>query len=246
MRSFNRWQFLALAAFSFAVATPVVSAAQAANQANQHFETRAQLEEQARTAEAEGRDLDARLIRHRLSLGDFPDGDRILVPVRGPGGFTATLRVPPGRQLELPPLPPLSLTGILRSELQPRLTAHLTHCLREPVVIVRPLLRVGILGNVLRPGYYYTSADLPLTDVLMAAGGPTPEADVTKVSVRRGGEIIMDARKTRGALTAGRSLDMLHMQAGDEIEVGKRRQFNWGVIVPSVSALLGLAIALSQ
>src|SRR5688572_5223422 len=68
----------------------------------------------------------------------------------------------------------------------------------------------------------------------------------TKVSVRRGGEIIMDARKTRGALTAGRSLDMLHMQAGDELEVGKRRQFNWGVIVPSVSALLGVAIALSQ
>jgi polysaccharide export outer membrane protein len=135
---------------------------------------------------------------------------------------------------------------VLRSELQPRLTAHLKNYLRDPVVIVRPLLRIGILGNVLHPGYYYTSADLPLTDVLMVAGGPTPDADLTKVSVRRGTEVIMNDRKTRSALTAGRSLDNLHMQAGDEVQVGKRRELNWGVIVPSVSALLGLVIALSQ
>ena len=228
-------------------ATPGVSAAQTpTNPATPNFETRAQLEEQAKIAESEGRDLDGRLIRHRLDRGDFQDGDRILVTVRGPGGFSDTLTVRSGRQLELAQLPPLPLTGVLRSELHPRLTAHLTRYLRDPVVIVRPLVRVGILGNVLRPGYYYTSADLPLTDVLMVAGGPTPEADLTKVSVRRGGEIIMNERRTRGALTAGRSLDNLHMQAGDEVQVGKRRQINWGVIIPSVSALLGLVYALSQ
>ena len=227
-------------------AATVSTAQTAAGPGSPNFETRAQLEEQAKIAESEGRDLDSRLIRHRLDRGDFQDGDRIMVTVRGPGGFSDTLTVRSGRQLELAQLPPLPLTGVLRSELHPRLAAHLTKYLRDPVVIVRPLLRVGILGNVLRPGYYYTSADLPLTDVLMVAGGPTPEADLTKVSVRRGGEIIMNERKTRGALTTGRSLDNLHMQAGDEVEVGKRRQINWGLIIPSLSAVLGLVYALSQ
>ena len=244
----NRWQDLASAVVFAMAAIPGTSAAQTGlvSGANPSFETRAQLETDARTAEGEGRDLDARLIRHRLNAGDFQDGDRIFVTVRGPGGFSDTLVVRSGRQLELPQVPPLPLTGVLRSELHPRLTAHLARFLRDPVVVARPLLRIGILGHVTRPGYYYTAADLPLTDVLMAAGGPTPEADVTKVSVRRVGEIIMDEPKTRAALTAGRSLDNLHLQAWDELQVGKRRQINWGVIIPSVTALLGLVIAVSQ
>lgn len=244
----NRWQHFAFAVVFALSALPAASAAQSgtASTVNPTFETRAQLETHAQTAQAEGRDLDARLIRHRLNAGDFQDGDRVFVTVRGPGGFSDTLVVRSGRQLELPQIPPVPLTGVLRSELQSRLAAHLAKYLRDPVVVARPLLRIGILGHVTRPGYYYTAADLPLTDVLMAAGGPTPEADVTKVSVRRVGEIIMDERKTRTALTAGRSLDNLHLQAGDELQVGKRRQINWAIIIPSVTALLGLAIAVSQ
>lgn len=244
----NRWQLFAYAVIFAIAAMPGIADAQSrpVGAANPRFETRTQLETDARTAEAEGRDLDARLIRHRLNAGDFQDGDRIFVTVRGSGGFSDTLVVRSGRQLELPQIPPLSLAGVLRSELHPRLSAHLANYLRDPVVVARPLLRIGILGHVTRPGYYYTAADLPLTDVLMAAGGPTPGADVTKVSVRRVGEIIMDERKTRAALTAGRSLDNLHLQAGDELQVGKRREINWGVIIPSLSALLGLVIAISQ
>lgn len=244
----NRWQHFASAVLIALSALSGTSAAQTGlvSGANPSFQSRAQLEADAQAAEAEGRDLDARLIRHRLNAGDFQDGDRIFVTVRGPGGFSDTLVVRSGRNLELAQIPPLPLTGVLRSELHPRLTTHLRNYLREPVVVVRPLLRIGILGHVTRPGYYYTAADLPLTDVLMAAGGPTPEADLTKVSVRRGGDIIMDERRTRAALTAGRSLDVLHLQAGDELQVGKRRQVNWGIILPSLTALIGLVIAVSQ
>src|SRR5687768_12584550 len=196
MTSTKRWQGMALAVVLTGLATSsaVIAQSRGLDTGSRNFETRAQLEAQATAADAAGRDSEARLIRYRLERGDFPDGDRILVTVRGGGGFSDTLTVRSGRQLQLPQLAPLSLEGVLRSELLPRLTAHLSQFLRDPVVTARPLLRVGILGQVVRPGYYYASADLPLSDVLMSAGGPASDADLTKISVRRGTQTIIDQR----------------------------------------------------
>lgn len=246
MISNKRWQRIVVAILALGLSIPTLGRAQTRPPSDDthKFESRGELERQANAAEAEGRALEARLIRHRLGAGDFQEGDRILVSVRGPAGFSDTLTVRSGKQLELLRLPPLSLEGVLRSELLPRLTTHLTQYVREPVVSARPLFRLGILGQVVRPGYYYTSADLPLSDVLMAAGGPSSQADLAKVSVRRGTQVILDARGTRAALTAGRSMDMLHMQAGDEIQVGQQRQFNWPFIVSSATGIIGVLFAL--
>ena len=244
----RRWHPFAAVIFLLGLAVPALCLAQTPVSADQshNFETRAQLEAEAAAADAAGRTTEASLIRYRLQAGDFSEGDKILVTVQGPGGFSDTLTVRSGKLLDLPQLPSLSLNGVLRSELLPRLTTHLTQYVRQPVVSVRPLVRVGILGQVQHPGYYYTSADLPLSDVLMVAGGPAPQADMGKVSVRRGQRVILDEPGTRAALTGGRSMDMLHMQAGDEIQVGQQRQFNWPIIVSSASALIGVLFAVTH
>lgn len=210
------------------------------------FETRAQLESQVSAAEAKGNQAEARMIRHRLEHGDFQDGDRIVVTVEGIGGFTDTLIVRSGRRLQVPQMAEVPLNGVLRSELKPKLANHIGQYLRDPVVKATPLVRIGVLGNVVKPGYYYVSADLPLSDVLMSASGPTSEADVAKISVRRNGAVVIDETSTRRALTQGASIDMLHIQAGDEISLGRQRRANWGVIVPAVSGLIGVLIALTQ
>ncbi|MDP9206774.1 MAG: SLBB domain-containing protein [Gemmatimonadota bacterium] len=210
------------------------------------FETRTQLEEQAKLADAKADKGDSYLIHYRLDHGDFQDGDRIVISIRGAGGLSDTLTVRTGKRLELPQMADLSLDGVLRSELLPRLTAHVAKYLRDPVVRATPLVRVGILGTVIRPGFYYVSADLPLSDVLMSAGGPGSEADLDKVTVRRGSDVIIDDRNTRVALTEGVSLDMLHMRAGDEIDVGKQKHFNWSMVLPSAAAVLGLLITITQ
>jgi SLBB domain-containing protein len=248
MISTKHWQCIALAGVltGLVASTAVIAQSRGPVGGSRNFESRTELEAQAKAAESEGRESEARLIRYRLERGDFQDGDRILVTVRGGGGFSDTLIVRAGRHLQLPQIAPLPLDGVLRSELLPRLTAHLSQFLRDPLITARPLVRVGILGEVVRPGYYYASADLPLSDVLMSAGGPAPDADLTKVSVRRGAETIIDQRDTRSALSAGRSMDMLHMQAGDEIQVGKERQFNWPIIVSAATGLLGLLFAVTR
>lgn len=248
MKPHTRSYSIALTALGVSLATTRLAIAQSAiaEQERHNFETRAALESQISAAEAKGDRTRAALIQYRLDHGDFHEGDRIVVKVQGAGGFTDTLIVRSGKRLQLPQMADLSLDAVLRSELSSKLTAYIGGYLRDPVVRATPLMRVGILGSVARPGYYYAPADLPLSDVLMLAGGPTANADLAKVSIRRRGQSIMDERNSRTALSEGRSMDMLNLQAGDEISVGEQRRFNWAVIIPTLTGILGLLIAYTQ
>lgn len=217
-----------------------------------HFETRADLEAQAREAEAQHRTGEAWLLRNRLKQGDFQEGDRILfslgagnalIDMPGRNGVD-TLVVRTGKVIQFPHMDDLSLDGVLRSELSDRVTAHLAKYIRDPVVHVSPLLRIAVLGHVTRNGYLYTSADALLTDVIMQAGGPTADGDLQKVTVRRGTDVIWNADDIRTAMADGLTLDRLHLRAGDQIEVGGRQQFSWLTAV-QVSALVAtLALTL--
>ena len=248
MKSNTRSYSIALTALGVCLATTRLAVAQSAvaEQDRHNFETRAALESQISAAEAKGDRSQAALIQYRLDHGDFHEGDRIVVRVQGPAGFTDTLIVRSGKRLQLPQMADLSLEGVLRSELSSKLTTYIGGYLRDPVVQATPLMRVGILGSVAHPGYYYAPADLPFSDVLMLAGGPTADANVGKVTVRRQGQIIMNESSSRTALSQGMSMDTLNLQAGDEISVGERRRVNWSVIVPTITGILGLLIAYTQ
>jgi protein involved in polysaccharide export with SLBB domain len=223
----------------------------------QEFETRAQIEEQAKTAEAQHRTGEAWLLRQRLEKGDFQDGDRIVLnlqgnaliqlqasaqgtagqPPKGFGGIPETLTVRTGRHLEFPMMSDLSLDGVLRSELNDKLTTHFAQYIREPTVRSTPLVRIAVLGSIARPGYVYTLADNPLSDVIMQAGGPSGTADMAGIVIRRGADIIWDQQDTRAALADGMSLDRLHLRAGDEIVIPERHDVSWfGVFTACLSA----------
>jgi protein involved in polysaccharide export with SLBB domain len=229
-----------------AASSPVLAQSATVPQHGHTFATRSELEAQASAAAAKGDTAGAYLIHNRLDHGDFHEGDRIAVRVQGAGGFADTLVVREGNQLPVPQMGVLSLEGVLRSELASQLTAFVGKFLRDPIVQANPLVRLAIVGSVSHPGFYYAAADLPLSDVLMSAGGPTPNADLAKVSIRRQGKVIVNEANTSTALAAGMSVDRLSLQEGDEISVGSRRDLNWQVIVPTIIGILGLWITYSQ
>jgi protein involved in polysaccharide export with SLBB domain len=241
----RRCRHLAVAVLAVLAVASHGSAAQtvAVGQGRGGFETRSDLEGELAAAEAKHAVADAFLIRYRLEQGDFQEGDRVVVAVRGPVGFSDTLTVRSGKVLELPQMGSFSLGGILRSELGPKLTAHIGRYLRDPSVSVTPLVRLSIMGYVARPGFYYVAADVPLSDLLMVAGGPTPVADISTMEVRRGSEVIIDRDGTQAALSKGFSVDRMHLRAGDEISVGTEKHVNWTVILSSVTAVVGLLLA---
>jgi protein involved in polysaccharide export with SLBB domain len=239
-----RSEAILIACLSATLSAVPAANAQSSADDKRNLETRADLQEQLRLATLKQNAADAYIIRYRLAHGDFHPGDRIILHVvRGSLAVADTLVVRDDNKLYLPQMGDLSLEGVLRSELVPLLNDRVAKFVRDPVIEAKMLVRIGILGMVNRPGFYYAPPDLPLTDVLMAAGGPNGSADLSRVTVRRDGDVIIDANNTRTALSSGMSMDFLHMQAGDEIMVGREKDIPWNVIVPATSAVLGILVA---
>ena len=185
-------------------------------------------------------------LRHRLEAGDFTVGDRIIVTVVGEAALADTFTVRTGPSLELPGLPSITLVGVLRSELEDHLRTELSRYFRQPSVRAVPLLRVAVMGQIGRPGYYDVPADMRLSDVLMAAGGPSGNADLNRSELRRADDALYSAKHVRTALSDGMSLDLLNLRSGDEFFVGERRQMKWGSLLQVASIVTGIIALIGQ
>jgi protein involved in polysaccharide export with SLBB domain len=102
-------------------------------------------------------------------------------------------------------------------------------------------MRLGVLGEVARPGYFGFASDLPLTELIMGAGGPTAAADLERSIVRRGNRVYRSAEETRKAIGRGLTLDQFGLNAGDELVVGRRRDVNPTPIIGLLGALASVA-----
>jgi protein involved in polysaccharide export with SLBB domain len=182
--------------------------------------TRAELEEILAGKKGPVSDDLARQVKDRLEKGDLQPGDRIALRVVGEQTLTDTFTVSTERTLELPNMAPVPVKGVLRSELRPYLTQQLARFIRNPDLQAAALVRVSLSGAVGRPGFYNLPADVLASDAIMAAGGPAGNADVTKTTVRRGVDEILDEKEVASAVQTGESLDQLNIQSGDEIIVG--------------------------
>lgn len=178
----------------------------------------------------------------RLREGDFQVGDQIKLEIRGDTTLRGTFVVQRGLVLVLPNLPDIKLQGVLRSELHSRVVSEVSEYLRNPAVIVTPLLQVSVGGEVRMPGFYRVAADTPLSDVLMQAGGPTPAANLSGIAVHHAGEEVLPPRAVSDALASGSTLDQLGLRAGDEIVIPQKRSINGTVWLQSVAVLAGLLV----
>lgn len=187
---------------------------------------------------------EAAQVRERLAQGDFQVGDRILLAVEGEQAMSDTFAVMTGRVLRLPTVGDVGLTGILRSELEEHLRRSLAKFLREPVVRARALIRLSLLGEVGRPGFYVMPTDIVLTDALMLAGGPGVNARLDRLRVERRGAVVLSRDAMRDALAQGRTIDQLNLQAGDEVIVPKRAGFFGESTWRTVSVILSIPVAI--
>lgn len=188
-------------------------------------------------------------IRQRLRDGDFQIGDRLVLSFVTDVSHLDTLTVRSGRIVELPGKIVVSLTGVLRSEVEDRVSTELLKYVRAEQIEVTPLMRVGVLGDVAHPGFFAFASDIPLTDAIMGAGGPTATADLDRSVVRRGSVVYKSADETRAAIARGLTLDQFGLSAGDELVIGRRPDSRSGAIlglVGGVGTVLTLFVALGR
>lgn len=188
--------------------------------------------------------LEAAALRQRLREGDFEVGDQVVLSVHGDSALSDTFTVQPGRTLILPNLPELSLIGVLRSEIQSHLAGQIARFVKDATLRATALVRFGVLGEVARPGYYRLPMDIPISDALMAAGGPTPRADISRTIVRRGSRQLLSKGTVRDAMVAGLTLDELNLAAGDEFVVRAKREWGWQTVAQIAALASGILLSL--
>jgi protein involved in polysaccharide export with SLBB domain len=232
---FSRWFRLSIALAGSMVA---VSPAKGQTQyASGNLTSRIDLISAAERAELARNAVLAASIRQRLRDGDFQVGDRVFVAVVSDVMHRDTLVVRTGRVLELPGKITVPLTGVLRSELKDRVTEEVMKYVRAREIEVTPLTRLGVLGEVARPGFFAFASDTPIADAIMGAGGPTPLADIQRSVIRRGSKILRSSEETRTAIATGLTLDQFGINAGDELVIGKQREFNTTTVVSVVGVV---------
>ena len=152
-----------------------------------------------------------------------------------------TLTVTPARAIAVPEAGDVLLSGVLRSELQQYLNTQMARFVRNAVVRAEPLMRFAVIGEVRTPGFVHVPAHALLSDVLSAAGGPTPNGSLDRVSIRRDGRTLVSTGNVSRALTKGVTLDELDLRAGDEVVVEAKRAFNWTQMLQTTAIVVGSA-----
>jgi len=178
---------------------------------------------------------------------EFHVGDRIALTVEGPQNISDTVLVRDGLILRLPGLGDISLAGVKRADAQKYLTQQISKFIRDPIVHATPLVRIAVLGQVGRPGFYTMPSDVLLSDVVMRAGGPTGTADLSRTVVKRGSEDVISKEQVANALSSGMTLDQLHIAPGDQMVVGEKPSSSFDTILKVVGVavpLLSLAVYL--
>ena len=182
-------------------------------------------------------------IRLRIEQGDFRVGDRFVVTIRQDSVRSDTVSVRDSLKVSLLNLPDVSIAGVLRSELDERMSAHVGKYLRNVDVRTNVLTRISILGAVQRPGFYYAAPDRSLSDLVMLAGGPAPTANLAQLEVSRGRAKVIKAKNSKQLLKEGRTLEQMDVQSGDEVRIPEKRRVNWQLVIQVLFILSSLAFA---
>lgn len=183
-------------------------------------------------------------IRGRLERGDFRAGDRIRLLVDSEPQLSDTFPVGPNQELVLPVVGVVSLRGVLRSELQGAMTRELGRFLRDPVVRAWPLIRVSVIGEVNKPGFYLVPPTAVVADVITAGGGPTQDAKMDKAYVERGGRRVIEGQPLQDIIAQGRTLDDAGIRPGDKIVVPAISGASAYQTIRTVSILLSIPLTI--
>ena len=186
----------------------------------------------------------AQLIRTRLERGDFQAGDRIRLQVDSEPQLTDTFPVGPNQELVLPVVGVLSLHGVLRAELQTAMSRELGRFLRDPIVRATPLIRVSIIGEVNKPGFYLLPPTSVVSDVVTAAGGPTQSARVERMWVERAGRRLVEGQQLQNLMAVGLTLDDANVRPGDKFVVPAQSQGSFFNTVRTISIVLSIPLTI--
>ena len=163
-------------------------------------------------------------------------GDIVRITVWGHEDLSGEFPVDENFDLFYPIVGAINVRQMTVPQLRERLNHELEQLFQRPFVVIVPMFRVAVLGEVFRPSLYSVDPTMTVFDVIAEAGGPTREANQRKIQLVRGGETIPVALN---ATALGRAtLRELGIRSGDQIVLPRKRftiqEFGLGVQVATL------------
>ncbi|HYW06470.1 MAG TPA: polysaccharide biosynthesis/export family protein [Longimicrobium sp.] len=139
----------------------------------------------------------------------------------------------------LPKIGEQRVAGIPVDQLRAQLVERFRAFLRNPSIVVIPLRRVQVLGEVRKPGLYTVDPTVTLAGAVALAEGATPDGDLGSIRIVRDGQLVT------GRVTPGSTLSGVDIRSGDQIFVGKRSWIsrNSPVLFGALLSVLTTAVA---
>lgn len=136
----------------------------------------------------------------------------------------------------LPILGRVQASGLSLERLREELRAGYSTLIKNAVVTITPLVRVSVMGAVVRPGVYMVNPTENVFDVLLEAGWLGPNANAEEIRVVRGSRTLyVNAQRT---LEGGVDVTPITLQSGDRIVVPQRSGIPFRTIFTVVHSLL--------
>lgn len=143
-------------------------------------------------------------------------GDRVWLRIWNEPEMSDTFNISETGEVVLPKLGSVHVADLGASLLQDSLRRAYSVYLRNPSVEVVVLRRIGVQGEVWRPGIYLADLTMGLPDLIAMAGGFTNTANPDNVVVIRGEERIRYRRSDQAEfLVTG-------LQSGDQVYVRRK------------------------
>ena len=148
-------------------------------------------------------------------------GDVVRITVWGHEDLSGEFPVDENFDLFYPIVGAINVRQMTVPQLRERLNHELEQLFQRPFVVIVPMFRVAVLGEVFRPSLYSVDPTMTVFDVIAEAGGPTRDANQRQIQLIRGGETIPVALN---ASALGRAtLRELGIRSGDHIVLPRKR-----------------------
>jgi polysaccharide export outer membrane protein len=140
----------------------------------------------------------------------------------------------------LPLIGEKQVTRIPLMEVRDSLVADYRVHLRNPAIIITPLRRIHMLGEVNKPGVYAVDPTVSLAGAVAIAEGATPSGDLRKISIWRAGRVL------RERVAPGETLTNVDIRSGDQIIVERRSwvERNSTFVVSALLSVTSVVISL--
>jgi len=126
------------------------------------------------------------------------------------------------------------------SQIKSEIYAKYDSLYRGVELIILPLFRISVLGEVRVPGVYYVTGVEKLLDVIALAGGETADSDMSEIYVeRREKEFIFDAEEL---IQDEGDIKDFYLQSGDRVFVSRKwgTSRNTGLIISAAGIIIAV------